>query len=65
MRMKCFVRRKKSEKNIIESRNNFPTLAAAHLYLQQLFFLAQTLLFFMDGKFLASSSALPTTIEVR
>lgn len=62
--MKCFVRRKKSEKNIIESRNNFPTLAAAHLS-AAVIFLAQTLLFFMDGKFLVSSSALSTTIEIR
>lgn len=26
--LKCFVRRKNLKKNIIESRNNFPTLAA-------------------------------------
>lgn len=39
---------KKSEKNIIESRNNFPTLAAASA---SHFLSTATLLFFMGGKF--------------
>lgn len=49
---------KKSEKNIIESRNNFPTLAAAsasHLYSLSFLYLQQpTLLFFYGWKIFPS-----------